>query len=53
MRSLEGDVGANGLMVRHEDAVHEVLVDDDAVLRDVDTLESWAAAAGAQRRWRP
>ena len=38
--SLSGDVGARGLLKRHAGQVAKVEIDDDAVLRDFDTVES-------------
>jgi len=38
--ALSGDVGARHLISEHEDNVHEVAMDDDAVLADFDTPES-------------
>ena len=35
--TLAGDVGARGLLAAHAEAVHEVVVEDDSVLRDFDT----------------
>lgn len=43
MKALTGDVGARGLMVKHPDMVRDVPMDDDAVLTDLDTAESWLA----------
>ncbi len=40
--SLTGDVGARGLLKRHEEQVAEIETGDDAVLRDFDTLDSLA-----------
>jgi molybdenum cofactor cytidylyltransferase len=39
---LDGDVGARALLRRHEELVAEVEIGDDAVLRDFDTVESFA-----------
>lgn len=41
MQALTGDVGARGLMVKYPDLVREIAMDDDAVLIDLDTAESW------------
>jgi molybdenum cofactor cytidylyltransferase len=46
IRALEGDRGARVLMERHAPWVHEVAIDDAAVLRDIDTLADWRAAGG-------
>ena len=43
MRALEGDVGARHLFAQHAADVHEVEMDDDATLVDVDTPEALAA----------
>lgn len=48
MRALEGDTGARALMARHAGVVHEVPVDDDAIHRDVDTLEALAGTRGEE-----
>ena len=40
MTALTGDVGARFLLARHAEAVAEVELDTDAVLRDFDTVES-------------
>jgi molybdenum cofactor cytidylyltransferase len=37
--TLTGDAGARGLLARYPAAVHDVMVDDAGVLRDVDTAE--------------
>jgi len=42
MMRLRGDVGARSLLQRHAAYVHEVRVDSDGVLRDVDTPEAIA-----------
>lgn len=39
---LAGDVGARALLERHSEHVAQVELDDDAVLRDFDTVESLA-----------
>ncbi len=39
---LAGDAGARALLTRHMEQVGEIEVNDDAVLRDFDTLESLA-----------
>jgi molybdenum cofactor cytidylyltransferase len=39
---LDGDTGARALMRRHEEAVVEIDIGDDAVLRDFDTVDSLA-----------
>ena len=44
--ALEGDVGARELIRAHPAAVREVVIDDDAVLTDHDTLEELAALDG-------
>ncbi|HEX3753635.1 MAG TPA: molybdopterin-binding/glycosyltransferase family 2 protein [Rhizomicrobium sp.] len=43
MLSLEGDVGARALLVRHPEQVCEVEIEDDAPLTDIDTPEALAA----------
>lgn len=43
MRALEGDRGARQLLELHADRVHEVVVDDEGIHRDVDTLADVAA----------
>jgi molybdenum cofactor cytidylyltransferase len=43
MQALTGEVGARGLIAKHSDLVREVPMDDDAVLTDLDTAESWLA----------
>ncbi len=43
---LGGDAGARALLRRYLDAVAEVEVDDDAVLRDFDTAESLLTLSG-------
>ena len=43
---LKGDVGARHLIGENADAVFEVVVEDDAVLTDVDTPEALAAMRG-------
>ena len=40
--ALGGDVGARFLLARHAEAIAEVEIDSDAVLRDFDTVESLA-----------
>ncbi len=40
MMTLSGDTGAKSLLKRHQDAIAEVEMPDDAVLRDFDTPES-------------
>ncbi len=40
--ALEGDKGARGLLSLHAEQVAEVVLDDDAVLRDFDTVDSLA-----------
>jgi molybdenum cofactor cytidylyltransferase len=39
MRGLSGDKGARDLLAEHAELVFEVVIDDDAVLADVDTPE--------------
>lgn len=46
MRQVTGDRGARMLMETHPEALVEVEMDDDAVLRDVDTPEALAALRG-------
>lgn len=43
MRQVTGDVGARHLAGEHGEAVHEVEMADDAVMRDFDTTEALAA----------
>jgi molybdenum cofactor cytidylyltransferase len=43
MMALTGDTGARALLKRHPEAVAEVPMDDDSVLRDFDTPESLEA----------
>ncbi len=40
MMALSGDAGARSLLRQHSEAVAEIAIDDDAVLRDFDTAES-------------
>ncbi len=42
MRGLAGDSGARGLFARHDEALCEVAMPDDAVLTDLDTTEALA-----------
>jgi molybdenum cofactor cytidylyltransferase len=42
MRQVTGDVGARHLAGEHAEAVHEVEMGDDAVMRDFDTTEALA-----------
>ncbi len=42
MAALDGDAGARSLVARHPDAVADLEVDDESVLRDFDTVESLA-----------
>ncbi len=46
MMALAGDRGARGLLDRHAEHVATVALDDDAVLRDVDTPEQLAGLPG-------
>ena len=46
MVALTGDRGARGLLERHGERLATVPMDDDAVLRDVDTAEQLAALPG-------
>jgi len=46
---ISGDSGARSLLARHKDAVAEVEVGEDAVLRDFDTAESLATLPGKLR----
>jgi molybdenum cofactor cytidylyltransferase len=46
MMALTGDRGARGLLDRHAEHVAAVAMDDDAVLRDVDTAEQLAGMPG-------
>ncbi len=43
MMALQGDRGARALLERHAEHLATVPMDDDAVLRDVDTAEQWSA----------
>ena len=45
-QDLSGDVGARGLIAKHADLVREIAMDDNAVLTDLDTAESWLAYRG-------
>ncbi len=47
MKDLAGDVGAKGLIGRHDDQLAEVEMGDDASLVDVDTPEALRALTGA------
>jgi molybdenum cofactor cytidylyltransferase len=47
MREIAGDVGAKGLIGRHDDQLVEVEMGDDASLVDIDTPEALRAIAGA------
>ena len=40
MKKLIGDEGARKLLREHGNVVHEVKMSSDAVLRDIDTLET-------------
>ncbi len=44
MRVIEGDQGARHLLETYADEITPVAMDDDGVVRDVDTPESLAAA---------
>ena len=46
MMALTGDRGARGLLERHGEHLATVVMDDDAVLRDVDTAEQLAGLPG-------
>ena len=46
MMTLSGDVGARSLLKRHMEAVAEVEIPSDSVLRDFDTPESLASLPG-------
>ncbi len=46
MMALTGDRGARALLERHSEHVATVAMDDDAVLRDVDTAEQLAGLPG-------
>jgi molybdenum cofactor cytidylyltransferase len=48
--ALAGDAGARSLLRTHAEQVAEVVLDDDAVLRDFDTVDS---LAGLPPRLRP
>ena len=43
MQAVAGDVGARHLIGEHDDAVHEVEMDSDAVLIDIDSPDALAA----------
>jgi molybdenum cofactor cytidylyltransferase len=47
MRALTGDKGARALLGEHAELVFEVVVDDDAVLADIDTPEDLRAMGEA------
>ena len=42
MQELRGDVGAKKLIEQHRDHVHEVVMNDEGVVRDIDTPEDLA-----------
>jgi molybdenum cofactor cytidylyltransferase len=46
LRQVQGDMGAREVVKRHANAGHLVAMDDDAVLRDVDTPDVLKAARG-------
>lgn len=48
--ALTGDVGARHLAAKHAEAVAEVEMADDAVLRDFDTTEALSGLAEAEKR---
>ncbi|MEE8247676.1 MAG: molybdopterin-binding/glycosyltransferase family 2 protein [Alphaproteobacteria bacterium] len=50
MKELAGDVGARHLIGEHPEALHEVAMDDEAVLVDVDTPEALIALDSGGRR---
>jgi molybdenum cofactor cytidylyltransferase len=50
MQTVEGDVGARHLIGEHGDSVHEVEMQSDAVLIDVDSPDALAALAERDRR---
>ncbi|HEX9751002.1 MAG TPA: nucleotidyltransferase family protein [candidate division Zixibacteria bacterium] len=39
--ALRGDVGAKSILAAHDDDVHDVPIDSDEVVTDVDTSEQW------------
>lgn len=49
MMTLTGDVGARSLLARHAEEVHEVPVEGEGVLRDVDIAEALAPTTRAHR----
>ena len=46
INQLAGDVGARALLRRHAEAIAEVAIDSDSVVRDFDTPESLASLPG-------
>jgi molybdenum cofactor cytidylyltransferase len=50
MQAVEGDVGARHLIGEHGDSVHEVEIESDAVLIDIDSPDALAALAARDRR---
>jgi molybdenum cofactor cytidylyltransferase len=49
MAALQGDSGARALIARHPEALAELELDEDSVLRDFDTVESLADLPAALR----
>jgi molybdenum cofactor cytidylyltransferase len=47
--ALDGDTGARTLLKRHAEQVAEIAMDDDAVLRDFDTVDSLATLPARMR----
>jgi len=50
MRTVTGDVGARHLVGQHPEAVHEVEMADDAVLRDFDTTDALTSMPNSAAR---
>ncbi|MDR3437776.1 nucleotidyltransferase family protein [Telmatospirillum sp.] len=46
--ALDGDRGARSVLAAHDAAVRRVVIDDDAILTDVDTPEAYASLGGRQ-----
>jgi molybdenum cofactor cytidylyltransferase len=50
MQAIAGDVGARHLIGEHDDSVHEVAMDSDAVLIDIDSPDALEALTASGRR---
>ncbi|HEX7006525.1 MAG TPA: molybdopterin-binding/glycosyltransferase family 2 protein [Alphaproteobacteria bacterium] len=50
MQAVAGDVGARHLIGEHDDSVHEVEMESDAVLVDVDSPDALVALTAADRK---